>query len=276
MLPAPGGTIELADGRTLAFDDVGDPDGVPVLYLHGCPDCRLTRHPDDAIAATAGVRLLALDRPGYGASDPPASPDIPAVAADISALIDALGIERCGVFAWSSGAMVALALAATRPDAVNALALAAGTMPNPGPTDDASIAEIVSLLVPDPLTPSLAQEAVHENKSAAYLHDLATVPGLDARLADAMVAAVGRGTTGVAFDVRAACTRFPIDLASIEPPVSLWYGEKDDVVPLSTGEHLAAQLPKATLHTVQDASHLVALTHWTTIIDSLRRELACP
>lgn len=275
-MPAPGGTIGLADGRRLAYDDVGDPDGVPVVYLHGCPDCRLTRHPDDSIAGSLGVRLLAVDRPGYGASSPPAAPTMASVAADIAALLDALRIDRCGVFAWSSGAMVALALGASRPDAVVALALAAGTMPNPGPTDDASLAEIASLLVPDPLTVSLAQEVVRENKSASYLRDLESVPGLEARLADAMVHAVEGGNGGVLFDVRAACTEVPVDLATVDVPVALWYGEKDDVVPMRTGEVLAAALPRATLHAVPDTSHLVALTHWTTILESLRRELACP
>ena len=59
-------TITLADGRTLGFDDVGDPAGVPVLYVHGTPDSRRARHPDDGVAAAAGVRLVAVDRPGFG------------------------------------------------------------------------------------------------------------------------------------------------------------------------------------------------------------------
>ena len=48
----------------MTVDDVGDPDGTPVVYLHGGGDSRLSRHPDDSIAARLGVRLLALDRCG--------------------------------------------------------------------------------------------------------------------------------------------------------------------------------------------------------------------
>jgi pimeloyl-ACP methyl ester carboxylesterase len=272
MASAPGGTIELAGGRRLAYDDVGDPDGVPVVYLHGCPDCRRTRHPDDSIARDLGVRLVAVDRPGYAASDPPAAPTLASQAADVSALVDSLGIDECGVFAWSSGAMVALAMAGR----VSAIAVAAGTLPTPGPTDDESIAEIVSLLVPEGLTTDLAREAVREHKSAAYLHDLDSVDGLEARMADAMVEAVANGTEGAAFDVRAACTPLPFDLTTIAVPVSLWYGEKDDVVPMTTGEHLAATLPRAQLHAIPDASHLVALTYWSTILESLRSDITCP
>ncbi|MGZ4335389.1 MAG: hypothetical protein ACXVRJ_14110, partial [Gaiellaceae bacterium] len=53
-----------ADRRPLRLDDVGDPAGEPVVYLHGGGDSRLSRHPDDAIAASLGVRLLAIDRCG--------------------------------------------------------------------------------------------------------------------------------------------------------------------------------------------------------------------
>ena len=63
-----GSTLGLPDGRTLAYDDAGDHAGVPVVYLHGTPDSRLGR-PDDRVATDAGVRLLAVDRPGFGDSD---------------------------------------------------------------------------------------------------------------------------------------------------------------------------------------------------------------
>ena len=48
----------------MTYDDVGDPNGAPVVYLHGGGDSRLSRHPDDSIAASLGVRLLAVDRCG--------------------------------------------------------------------------------------------------------------------------------------------------------------------------------------------------------------------
>ncbi len=53
-------TVTLADGRQLGFDDVGDPEGIPVLYVHGSPDSRRARHPNDRLAAELGVRLVAV------------------------------------------------------------------------------------------------------------------------------------------------------------------------------------------------------------------------
>ena len=62
--------LTLPDGRTLAADDVGAPGGRPVVYVHGTPDSRLARHPDDDLARRLGVRLVAVDRPGFGHSSP--------------------------------------------------------------------------------------------------------------------------------------------------------------------------------------------------------------
>ena len=60
--------MRLADGRTLGYDEFGDPAGTPVIFLHGFGSSRVVRHPDDAIAAQLGIRMLAVDRPGIGLS----------------------------------------------------------------------------------------------------------------------------------------------------------------------------------------------------------------
>jgi pimeloyl-ACP methyl ester carboxylesterase len=61
--------VNVEDGRTLAFEQYGDPDGSPVFLLHGTPGCRLSgRHPDESRVVEAGLRLITYDRPGYGQS----------------------------------------------------------------------------------------------------------------------------------------------------------------------------------------------------------------
>ena len=116
MAPSPTRTVALGGGRVMTVDDVGDPGGAPVLYLHGTPDSRLARHPEDGLAVAAGVRLLAVDRAGYGGTSPTAgrwSPGWPAAAAaDVAAVLDDLGVDTCAVLAWSGGALTGLALAA--------------------------------------------------------------------------------------------------------------------------------------------------------------------
>ena len=41
-------TFQTSDGRELAYALWGDPDGFPILVLHGTPGCRLERWPDEA------------------------------------------------------------------------------------------------------------------------------------------------------------------------------------------------------------------------------------
>src|SRR4051794_24440025 len=48
-----GATFDLPDGRRLCFDDVGDPGGPVVVYVHGTPDSRRARHPDDDVTRRA-------------------------------------------------------------------------------------------------------------------------------------------------------------------------------------------------------------------------------
>ena len=62
-------TIRLRDGRQMAYCEWGDLQGRPVVLLHGMPGSRLFC-PDEEATAAAGVRLLTIDRPGYGRSDP--------------------------------------------------------------------------------------------------------------------------------------------------------------------------------------------------------------
>lgn len=266
----------LADGRRLAYDDVGSADGQPVLYLHGCPNARLSRHPDDDVAARCGVRLIAVDRPGYGESDDLVDDSLIAQGRDLAAFLDALSLDRCAVLAWSAGAPSAIALAHAVPERIDHVAIACGTMPNPSePLTDAELSEVVSLMVPVDVTYDLALEMTREGAGACYLRDLDSVPGLDEQLARATVAGVAPGTSGVAGDIRVQTSPWPFDLSVIDVPVALWYGECDDVVSPTVGEELARVLPNARLEVVPGASHLLPLTHWSEILCSLRKETSC-
>ena len=58
----------LADGRVLAYLEIGDPSGAPVRYFLGFPGSRLEGRLAADAARRRGLRLLAPDRPGFGAS----------------------------------------------------------------------------------------------------------------------------------------------------------------------------------------------------------------
>ena len=66
---AEDGTLRLGDSRTLGYAQYGRPDGQPLFYFHGHPGSRLEARFAHEAAARAGLRVIALDRPGYGLSD---------------------------------------------------------------------------------------------------------------------------------------------------------------------------------------------------------------
>jgi pimeloyl-ACP methyl ester carboxylesterase len=103
--------IPLADGRQIGVLEAGDPAGAPVLYFHGLGASRRSAHPDGAIAAALGVRVVALDRPGIGLSTPRPGRTLLDWADDVAAVADALGIDRFAILGWSGGAAHALACA---------------------------------------------------------------------------------------------------------------------------------------------------------------------
>ena len=111
-------SVDGPGGRTLAVTEYGDPDGTPVLSLHGTPGSRLRIPPNVADVRTAGLRVITYDRPGYGGSDRQAGRRIVDCVADGVAIADALGLDRFHVAGGSGGAPHALALAARLPERV--------------------------------------------------------------------------------------------------------------------------------------------------------------
>src|SRR5439155_13530283 len=83
-------TVTLPDGRALAYVQRGDPAGQPVLYFHGIPGSRLDAWGPDDLVARLGVRLVAVDRPGFGRSDPWPGRRLLDWPADVVHLTDAL------------------------------------------------------------------------------------------------------------------------------------------------------------------------------------------
>jgi len=105
--------------------------GPPVVLLHASP-LSSAWHAELALAlAAAGFCAIALDTPGYGLSDPLpiAEPSIADYASALAETLAALGIRRCGVYGFHTGASIALELASGRPELVAAAVLEGVTLP---------------------------------------------------------------------------------------------------------------------------------------------------
>jgi pimeloyl-ACP methyl ester carboxylesterase len=111
-----------ANGVRLHVAEAGD--GPLVLLLHGFPEFWWTWRAQLPALAAAGFRAVAPDLRGYGASDkPPRGYDLPTAAADVAALVRALGERDAVVVGHDWGGLVAWTTAALHPRSVRRLAV---------------------------------------------------------------------------------------------------------------------------------------------------------
>jgi pimeloyl-ACP methyl ester carboxylesterase len=93
----PVSLLTLRDGRKLAYLDVGPKDGAAVFHFHGHGSSRLEALALADAAAKAKLRVIALDRPGIGYSDPKAGDRLLDWPSDVAEAADQLGIARFAV-----------------------------------------------------------------------------------------------------------------------------------------------------------------------------------
>jgi pimeloyl-ACP methyl ester carboxylesterase len=104
----------------------GPRDAPLVILLHGFPETAWCWRRQFAPLAAAGYRVVAPNQRGYGESDAPRAVrdyGLDPLAADLAALVGALGRERAHLVGHDWGGAVAWWLAATRPESIERLAV---------------------------------------------------------------------------------------------------------------------------------------------------------
>src|SRR5918997_4374950 len=116
--------VEIHDGLRIPYLEQGDPDGVPVVLLHGITDSHRSYEPVIA-ALPNSIRAIAVTARGHGDAGKPAGGyDAAGMAADVIALMDAIGLDRAIVAGHSMGAWTAHKVAASHSDRVLGAVLA--------------------------------------------------------------------------------------------------------------------------------------------------------
>ncbi|RJQ70233.1 alpha/beta hydrolase [Pseudonocardiaceae bacterium YIM PH 21723] len=274
------GEILLTDNRRLAYRDYGDPDGHPCLYTPGWPSSGLLGSLYGDTARAAGVRLLAVDKPGSGGSDPDPYASLPRFGADAVELVDQLGLDSLSVFGESGGGPYALAIAAAVPDRVRQVVLAASFGPDADPSEmNPMIGQLVTLARTDP-------EAL-QRQFAGLDHWLSVDP---AQFEQGFLASLPpEVTAGLDTSVLVPATRealreegrwaaqgfgllvqpWGFELSTVDVPVRVWHGTADDSAPLSAARTVIDALPRCTAHILEGEGHSIGLVHREQILQKV-------
>ena len=282
--PEVDAVIALRDGRRIAYCEWGDRDGWPIFLCHGAPGSRVFG-PDSKTTAEAGVRLITVDRPGYGRSDPKPGRQIRDWPADVAELAAALGIEEFDVAGHSSGGPYALACAAKFRGRVQRVALISCIAPYGEPSSEqADEDEELTRLARQDLERA-AQEIAH---SAAWLVEaperfldlprpkpdvqLLTDPAIRAMFVNTIREAVTQGVDAYGRDCALERRRWGVAFDEISAEVWIFQGDRDRAVPTSQAHTLTATLPGSHLRTFPDAGHGLILGNWRDVLGDLQIE----
>jgi pimeloyl-ACP methyl ester carboxylesterase len=248
------------DRHALSYDDVGDPAGVPVVYLHGGGDSRLSRHPDDSIAAELGVRLVAVDRCGPAARRP-------TLRGWAEELLPRLPVDEFAVVGWSAGGPHALALAAVAPERVMRVAAVASLPP---PDRLAWVGgDARSALRLSRVSPALARIPL-ERWGRRPVPATGT-PETDDAYTRGRVESFRSGGLWLAYELCYLARPWGFDLRDVRAPVTLWFGERDTTCPPTIAHDLFQRLPNAKLRLV-DHTHQLLFTCWREILADVAPE----
>src|SRR5207253_2308566 len=121
--------VQLESGAVVAFEEYGDPNGVPVIFCHGWPSSRIMARLTDEPARDLGIRIISPDRPGISGSSLQPDRKLTDWPALVERIADHLAIRDFRMLAISGGAPYAYATAAAMPERVRAMAIVGGAPP---------------------------------------------------------------------------------------------------------------------------------------------------
>jgi pimeloyl-ACP methyl ester carboxylesterase len=273
--------VPLPDGRQAQIWYGGAADGPAVLFCHGCPDTRWAARTGERAAREVGVRLLCVNRPGYGRSDAHPS-TMTSVADDAVAVADTLGIDDFGVLGMSVGGAYAAALAARHADRVPVLGLVA-TPAMTSTTDDSETVEAAMTRHRpgfEEYVAGIAPEDPDDRAVAARF--LAGLPAPDAALLRArtvedVTASVREALANHDGYLRDAALLFRdwgYRVEDVTASSHLWYGADDDRNPPAVGAWWAERLTDSRVVVRPGSTHLATLLdHWPDVLGTLTRYL---
>lgn len=245
----------LGAGRRVGVAVFGAREGFPVIALHGMPGSRLMYATVAQAAARRGIRLIAVDRPGYGLSDRCARGTVLDYAGDVAGVAEIIGLGRFAVLGTSGGGSYALACAAHLGSRLTRVGVVSGIGPLRTPGGLSGMAPVngwifrlarlspalVGVVLPRLVRRSLAQLQAHVAAGTSPSPSIppAVLPLVVADQAEA----IRQGGPGIAFDAANLWRSWGFPFSQIKVPAHLWHGDADNLAPAALGRLIADAIP---------------------------------
>jgi len=285
--------LTLNDGRRLAYDIYGDPNGTPAMYFHGCPSSRLEGAFWHEHALAHGVCLVTPDRPGCGLSDPQKGRTVLGFVDDVEQLANHLGWDTFGVIGMSGGMPTVAACGYRIPERITFAVDCAGWI------HLAEVGQYAEDMAPgDRIFGTIALKApfvlwlpfrlmrfvlytTGENgfrrffKSWASPADRAEMGDDDfvKKVMELTHESFRQGTSGPVQDALLCFRDWGFRLEDIKVPVHVFQGEDDLMVAPSFSRYAATTIPQATLTLYPNRGHYGLLRHH---VDDIFQQIADP
>jgi pimeloyl-ACP methyl ester carboxylesterase len=268
-------TATLADGRLISWAEYGSPHGAPLVMLHGTPGSRLQCQWMDGPAAAAGVRVIAPERPGYGASGRmPTGITYSSYADDLRQLLDHLELRSVTLCGASGGGGFALAAAFALQERVARLILLSAGLPVPRAVLRGQALPVRLLLFLARHAPGLTGRLLSaqlsaDPDSAVGRAGRRFMPASDRRLLESpewrrrfdedFREALKQGPAAAVDDLALGSGPLGVDLAGLTVDTVLLHGVEDVNVPVGIARWVAAHVPNARLIEQPESGHLFGL-----------------
>jgi pimeloyl-ACP methyl ester carboxylesterase len=281
-------TFTNGSGRVIGVTEFGDRAAERVVvFSHPAPGSSFF-NPDPVATASRGVRVIAVDRPGYGDSELHAdgsSGTVADAAVDVADYLASQNIGRAGAVGWSAGGRIALALAAAFPELVDRVAVVA----TPAPDEDVpwvgdenralarSLAELPAGEATSALVSLFTQMMGVDPTGESLMPFLGTDPA-DAdtredaavRLAIMLDRAAAQGVVGMAADIVSYTIHaWGFDPGSIAAKTLLLYGGADSLITSAHAQWYKKHVPDSRVEMVPGTGHLLIVPMWDRVLSHL-------